>query len=132
MHPQAEETDERWALGQDERALLANKSSATRLGFGVLLKMFQAEGRFPRGIEDVLAPAMDAIARPRACRSIRPLPRSRPASSCSRASEKTHFRYWAVRDKDVGPPHLPAPGCCSTQPSHNSQRLEHGGKNNAN
>ncbi len=80
-YPQAEEIDERWALGQAERALLANKSGATRLGSAVLLKMFQAEGRFPRRIEDVSAPAVDAIARPRACRSIRPLPRSRPATS---------------------------------------------------
>lgn len=61
--PQAEDSDGRWTLGQADRALLANKSGATRLGFAVLLKMFQAEGRFPRRIEDVPAPAVEAIAR---------------------------------------------------------------------
>ena len=34
--------------GQSDRALLGNKTGATRLGFAVLLKMFQAEGRFPQ------------------------------------------------------------------------------------
>jgi len=63
LHPRTEEGDERWALGQAERALLANKSGATRLGFAVLLKMFQAEGRFPRRGEDVPAAAVEAIAR---------------------------------------------------------------------
>ena len=63
LHPRTEEGDERWALGQAERALLANKSGATRLGFAVLLKMFQAEGRFPRRGEDVPAAAVEASAR---------------------------------------------------------------------
>jgi hypothetical protein len=36
-----------WTLSQDERALLANKTGATRLGFALLLKLFQRDGRFP-------------------------------------------------------------------------------------
>jgi hypothetical protein len=35
-------------LGPDERLLLGNKSGPSRLGFAVLLKFFQAHGRFPR------------------------------------------------------------------------------------
>jgi hypothetical protein len=45
-----------------DRALLGNKTGATRLGFAVLLKLFQAEGRFPRRPEDVPAAAIGAIA----------------------------------------------------------------------
>src|ERR1017187_9853072 len=41
-----------WTLDEEEFALLANKSGATRLGFAVLLKYFEQEARFPRR-EDV-------------------------------------------------------------------------------
>jgi len=34
----------------------------TRLGFAVLLKLFQADGRFPRRVEDVPATAVEAVA----------------------------------------------------------------------
>ncbi len=54
--------DDRWTLRTDDRALLGNKSDATRLGFDVLLKMFQAEGRFPRCAEDVPAIAVETVA----------------------------------------------------------------------
>jgi len=55
-------TDDRWTLRAAERALLGNKSGATRLGFAVLLKLFQVEGRFPRCPEDVPLAAVEAIA----------------------------------------------------------------------
>src|SRR4051794_37084289 len=42
-----EDIDERWILRAFDRLLLGNKTGTTRLGFTVLLKMFQAEGRFP-------------------------------------------------------------------------------------
>lgn len=42
-----EELIEHWTLHTGERALLGNKTGATRLGFAVLLKFFQREGRFP-------------------------------------------------------------------------------------
>jgi len=45
-----------------DRALLGNKTGATRLGFAVLLKLFQAEGRFPRRPEDVSLAAVEAVA----------------------------------------------------------------------
>src|SRR4051812_25929295 len=54
--------DDRWALHAADRALLGNKSGATRLGFAVLLKLFQSEGRFPRRPEDVPIAAVEAIA----------------------------------------------------------------------
>ncbi len=44
----AGEVEDRWTLHAADRALLGNKTGATRLGFAVLLKLFQAEGRFPR------------------------------------------------------------------------------------
>ena len=55
-------TDDRWTLRAADRALLGNKSGATRLGFAMLLKLFQAEGRFPRSAEDVPLAAVEAIA----------------------------------------------------------------------
>jgi len=54
--------DDRWTLREADRALLGNKSGATRLGFAVLLKVFQAEGRFPRRAEDVPLAAVEAVA----------------------------------------------------------------------
>jgi hypothetical protein len=47
-----EELIECWTLDEEELALLANKSGATRLGFGLMLKFFELEARFPRR-EDV-------------------------------------------------------------------------------
>jgi len=44
-HP--EELDRYWTLSAEERNLLGNKTGATRLGFAVLLKSFQFDGRFP-------------------------------------------------------------------------------------
>ncbi|HEY0776643.1 MAG TPA: DUF4158 domain-containing protein [Gemmatirosa sp.] len=58
----ARDGDDRWALRPGDRALLGNKSGATRLGFAVLLKVFQADGRFPRRREDVPVIAVDAVA----------------------------------------------------------------------
>ena len=37
-----------WTLVEDDWELVANKSGPTRLGFAVLLKFFEIEGRFPR------------------------------------------------------------------------------------
>jgi Tn3 transposase DDE domain-containing protein/uncharacterized protein DUF4158 len=50
-HP--DELAQSWTLSGDERALLANKTGATRLAFAVLLKAFQCDGRFPERREDV-------------------------------------------------------------------------------
>jgi len=58
----AGDVDDRWTLRAADRALLGNKSGATRLGFAVLLKLFQAEGRFPRRAEDVPVAAVEAVA----------------------------------------------------------------------
>lgn len=41
------------SLGFDEFEILANKSGPTRLGFAVLLKFFQFEGRFPNAKNEV-------------------------------------------------------------------------------
>jgi len=54
--------DDRWTLRAADRALLGNKTGATRLGFAVLLKLFAMEGRFPRHAEDVPLAAVEAIA----------------------------------------------------------------------
>ena len=58
----AGDIEDRWTLRAADRALLGNKTGATRLGFAVLLKLFQAEGCFPRCQEDVPAAAVEAIA----------------------------------------------------------------------
>ncbi|MET8335987.1 DUF4158 domain-containing protein [Streptosporangium canum] len=50
-----------WTLDEQELALLANKSGATRLSFGLMLKYFELEARFPRR-EDVPRAAVDFMA----------------------------------------------------------------------
>ena len=37
-----------WTLVEADWELAANKAGATRLGFGLLLKFFELEARFPR------------------------------------------------------------------------------------
>ena len=44
---ETEELVEHWTLHTGDLALLSKKTGATRLGFAVLLKFFQREGRFP-------------------------------------------------------------------------------------
>jgi hypothetical protein len=46
---------EHWSLNDDERSLLDNRTETSRLGFAVLLKFFQLEGRFPRSRREVPA-----------------------------------------------------------------------------
>lgn len=56
-----EDLIECWTLDEDESALVGNKTGATRLGFSLLLKFFEMEGRFPRR-EDVPRPAVEFMA----------------------------------------------------------------------
>ncbi len=56
-----EDLIECWTLEQEERALLANKTGATRLGFAVILTFFEQEARFPRR-EDITRAAVELIA----------------------------------------------------------------------
>ena len=48
-----EELVEHWTLDVEDRALLDNKTGATRLGFAILLKFFRREGRFPQHKNEV-------------------------------------------------------------------------------
>ena len=57
-----DELVERFTLLPDETALLRNKSGATRLGFALLLKLFELEARFPRYAEDVPRAAVGYVA----------------------------------------------------------------------
>jgi hypothetical protein len=52
-HP--EELERYWTLFAEECDLLGNKTGVTRLGFAILLKSFQFDGRFPERREDVFA-----------------------------------------------------------------------------
>src|SRR6266571_2179480 len=52
---ETEELVEHWTLDVEDRALLGNKTGATRLGFAVLLKFFRREGRFPQYKNEVPA-----------------------------------------------------------------------------
>lgn len=42
-----------WTLVGTDWVLIANKSGPTRLGFAVLLKFFEIDGRFPGGVSEV-------------------------------------------------------------------------------
>jgi hypothetical protein len=52
-----------FTLADDELELLRNKSGATRLGFGLLLKYLASKGRFPRGRGELPENAVEHVAR---------------------------------------------------------------------
>jgi len=66
----SDELVEHFTLTPSELDLLGNRTGATRLGFAVLLKCFQHEGRFPRyryevplAVADFVAQQLDLSAR---------------------------------------------------------------------
>ena len=54
---------EQWTLRPEERLLILGNSGAHSLGFALLLKFLQAEGRFPRDPSEI-APALSSMTRP--------------------------------------------------------------------
>lgn len=57
-----EQLVEEWNLEEGDRKLLGDKSGATRLGFALLLKFFQIEGRIPTYAEEIPAAAVEFVA----------------------------------------------------------------------
>ncbi|MFD1545982.1 DUF4158 domain-containing protein [Nonomuraea guangzhouensis] len=51
-----------WTLVEGDWKLIRNKSGATRLGFALLLKFYELEGRFPDGPQEVPLVAVDYVA----------------------------------------------------------------------
>ncbi|WP_067817657.1 DUF4158 domain-containing protein [Actinomadura kijaniata] len=51
-----------WTLLDGDWDLVGNKTGATRLGFGLLLKFFEQEGRFPRHVGELPKAAVDYVA----------------------------------------------------------------------
>jgi hypothetical protein len=51
-----------WTLLEDDRRLLRNKSGASRLGFSLILKFFELDGRFPRHSGEVPPAAIEYVA----------------------------------------------------------------------
>lgn len=51
-----------WALVDGDWELVANKSGTTRLGFSLLLKFFESEGRFPDVLEEIPSAAVEYVA----------------------------------------------------------------------
>jgi TnpA family transposase len=51
-----------WTLVDEDWRLVGNKTGATRLGFALLLKFFEAEARFPAGGEELPPPAVAYVA----------------------------------------------------------------------
>ncbi|MDQ5851937.1 MAG: Tn3 family transposase, partial [Chloroflexota bacterium] len=62
-HWEPHELIEDWTLLPAELELLANKTGATRLGFALLLKYFQIEGRFPQSKHDIPKAVLPHVAR---------------------------------------------------------------------
>lgn len=50
-----------WTLLDDDWKLVGNKSGATRLGFGLMLKFFELEARFPRHVGEFPKAAVDYV-----------------------------------------------------------------------
>jgi hypothetical protein len=63
QHFTPQELADHFTLLPAEQELLANKTGANRLGFVVLLKYFQWEGRFPEHVQEVPRAVVDHIAR---------------------------------------------------------------------
>lgn len=59
----AEELAEHWTLSAEEFSLLANKTGSTRLGFALLLRYFQIEGRFPLYRQEIPDTAVAHVAK---------------------------------------------------------------------
>ena len=57
-----EELIEHFTLVQEDLETLANKSGPTRLGFALLLKCFQYEGRFPHGKHEIPKDVVNYVA----------------------------------------------------------------------
>ena len=57
-----EELIEHFTLVPPELELLGNKTGATRLGFALLLKCFQLEGRFPTARHEIPRSVVDYVA----------------------------------------------------------------------
>lgn len=57
-----EDLERQWTLFALEIKLLSNKAGATRLGFAVLMKYFQVNGRFPHGPGEVPRDAIRLVA----------------------------------------------------------------------
>ncbi|MET9913962.1 DUF4158 domain-containing protein [Streptomyces sp. NPDC006476] len=53
-----------WTLVEGDWDLVANKSGSTRLGFALMLKFFESEGRFPDLLEEVPQSAVEYVAGP--------------------------------------------------------------------
>ncbi len=51
-----------WTLVDGDWDLVANKSGPTRLGFGLMLKFFDVEGRFPEFVEEFPQAAVEYVA----------------------------------------------------------------------
>lgn len=59
---QADELLAQWTLLPGDWPLVGNKHGPTRLGFAVLLKFFQSEGRFPRHPHEVPPSVVEYVA----------------------------------------------------------------------
>ena len=57
-----DELAEQWTLSFAEHQVVGKKTGSTRLGFAVLLKFIQVEGRFPRHPRDVPMAVVEYIA----------------------------------------------------------------------
>jgi hypothetical protein len=51
-----------WTLVDGDWDLVANKTGTTRLGYSLLLKFFEMEGRFPDLLEEVPQAAVEYVA----------------------------------------------------------------------
>ena len=56
-----DELIEAWTLVKSDWDLIANKAGVTRLGFAVMLKFYEIEGRFPAYREEVPQAAVDYL-----------------------------------------------------------------------
>ncbi|WP_435851447.1 DUF4158 domain-containing protein [Streptomyces mirabilis] len=96
-----------WTLVDGDWDLVANKSGPTRLGFCLMLKFFEIEGRFPEFVEEFPQPAVEYVAG-----LVKRRPKSRSTTWRARSGTGSRFaRHWCSGRRPWRTRNGPRRGC---------------------
>lgn len=101
---QADDLRDHWTLSDAEHEAVGNKTGAGRLGFAVLLKFFQLNGRFPRDAQEIPAAAIEHVAA-----NVGVDPTAWSGYAWSGSTIEYHCRFSAGRDRAFSEAFPPGP-----------------------
>jgi len=100
-----EELRDQFVLTNSELEMIRKKEKGSRLGFAVMFKFFQDEGRFPRNKREIPKALVDFLAEQTGCtsKSFTAYDTDRRMTKYHRSQirEFLHFRKWSHEDLDV-------------------------------